>query len=311
MKADLVAGSPLWQTVFVSFALLLLLFQVLRGWQLGLPRQVVRLIALLAAYGAAFFGGKMLLPFLRPLIKVPDFVISALGGALLAMILYSVINSIGTILFRRTGQQESAVVRLVYGISGALLGLLFGLFFIWLYVVGIRSIGAIAEAQVNASGPNVVPPFQERGLRPGATPSKTPVNVPSTESLPMSLARLKKSIELGPIGEVVKQTDVLPSGIYDTLGKVGEVFAKPERVMRFLSYPGVADLTDHPKLLALRADPEITHMLEEGRLLELMQDERLIEAANDPELAAQLKKFDFKAALDYAAGKDGALNTPR
>ncbi|MBA2241374.1 MAG: hypothetical protein H0W04_00570, partial [Chthoniobacterales bacterium] len=98
---------------------------------------------------------------------------------------------------------------------------------------------------------------------------------------------------------------------YETLAKAGEVFSKPERALRFLSYPGVAELADNPKLLALRADPEITHMLEEGRLLELMQDERLIEAANDPELAAQLKKFDFKAALDYAAGKDGGLNTTR
>ena len=116
------------------------------------------------------------------------------------------------------------------------------------------------------------------------------------------MARLKKSIELGTVGEVVKQTDVLPGGIYETLDEGGEVvFAKPERASRFLSYPGVTELADHPKILALRADPEITRMIEQGRLLDLLRDERLIEAANDPELAAQVKRFDLRKALDYAA----------
>jgi hypothetical protein len=94
-----------------------------------LPRQLVRIGAIIAAYSAAFFGGPLLLPLLRPLIKVPDFVISAIGGALLAMIVYSVINSLGTILFKRTGQQGSSIVRLVWGGTGALLGIFFGLFF--------------------------------------------------------------------------------------------------------------------------------------------------------------------------------------
>ena len=301
MKPDLVSGSPLWQTVFVSFAVVLMLFQIARGWRLGLPRQIVRLGALVAAYSAAFFGGRMVLPLLRPLIKVPDFVISALGGALLAMIVYSVINSAGTILFKRTGQQQSSVVRLAYGISGAALGFLFGLFFLWLLIVGVRSLGAVAEAQINASAPGRVPAFQERPMRPGTPVRRTPANVPDENSLTMQLARLKKSIELGTVGEVVKQTDVLPSGVYETLTRVGEVFSKPEAASRFLTYPGIAELVDNPRILALRADPEIARMLEEGRLWALLQDDRLIEAANDPDLARQLKSFDLKKALDYAA----------
>ena len=108
-------------------------------------------------------------------------------------------------------------------------------------------------------------------------------------------------VELGRVGDFVKNTDVLPAGIYETLAKTGEVFAKPECASRFLSYPGVAELADTPQMLALRADPEITRMIEQGRIWELLQDERLIEAVNDPELAARLKKFNLKAALDYAA----------
>ncbi len=301
MKPDLVSGSPLWQTIFVSFAAILLLLQILRGWHLGLPRQLVRAGALVAAYSTALFGGALLVPWLRPILNVPDFIISALGGAILALIVYSVINTVGTILFKRTGQQESGIVRLVYGFSGAFLGLFFGLFFIWLLLVGIRSLGAIAEAQINASAPSRVPRFEERTGGRAATPMRrTPVESPEQDGFAMSLARLKKSVELGSFGEVVKQTDVLPGGGYETLGKVGEVFAKPERATRFLTYPGVVELADNPKILALRADPEVANMLEQGRLWELLQDDRLIEVANDPELKRQIKNLDFKAALDHA-----------
>jgi hypothetical protein len=283
-----VSGSSLWQIIFVSFAVVLLLLQVLRGWRLGLPRQLVRLAALVIAYAVALFCGQMLLPLLRPIVKAPDFVLSALGGAILAALVYVIINTTGAILFKRTSQQESSLVRLIYGISGAVLGVVFGLVFIWMTIVGIRSIGSIAEAEVGAGTPRVAI------HHPFAKP-------PDESSLSVTIARLKKSLELGHVGDVVKQTDVIPTGIYDTLAKVGEVFAKPERASRFLSYPGVTELADNPKILALRADSQITRMLEEGRLWELLRDDRLIEAANDPELARQVKKFDLRKALDYAA----------
>src|SRR6188768_2752977 len=214
MKPDLIAGSPLWQTVFFSFAAVLMLFQIARGWHLGLPRQLVRLAAIVAAYSAAFFGGAIVVEVIRPLVKAPDFVLSAIGGALLALIAYALINTIGSILFKSTAEQSSGLVRLVYGISGAVLGLFFGLFFLWLLLVGVRSVGAIAEAQLNASAPARIEPYEERKARSGASEHRTSTNVPDETSLVVSMARLKKSIEMGTVGEVVKQTDVLPAGIY-------------------------------------------------------------------------------------------------
>lgn len=298
MKPDLVSGSPLWQTVFISFAVLLLFFQVVRGWRLGLPRQLVRIAAIVGAYTVALWGGRALLPILRSLVRLPDFILVAAGGALLAMIFYSLVNTLGAILFKRTGQQSSGLVRLVYGGSGAFLGIFFGLFFIALLIVGIRSVGAIAEAEIKADAPRSLADGERANV---PRPRRSPVRPPEQDSLAISLARLKQSLELGSLGEAIKQTDVLPGGIYETLGKVGEVFARPASVSRFLSYPGVAELADSPKILALRADPEIEEMLAQGRLWDLMQDERLIDALNDPELARALKKFDLKKALDYAA----------
>ena len=84
-------GSPGWQTIFVSFALVLILFEVVRGWRLGVVRQMVRLIALLLAYAAAIFGGRALLPLLRPFLHVPDLIISIFAGALLALLVYATI----------------------------------------------------------------------------------------------------------------------------------------------------------------------------------------------------------------------------
>src|ERR1700750_568254 len=143
-------GSTLWQTIFVSFAAVLLLLEIIRGWRLGLPRQLMRGAAVIAAYAAAYFGGNLMLPLLRPILKWPDFILSMIGGALLAIVVYGVIASVGSLLFKRTAQHQSGSVRLIYGFSGALTGIVFGLFFLWLILVGIRSIGSVADAQTQA-----------------------------------------------------------------------------------------------------------------------------------------------------------------
>src|SRR5256886_14093654 len=142
------AGSPLWQLVFVSFALILILFEVLRGWRCGLPRQIARLGALVAAYFAAYFGGKFLAPLVGMFFRMPDALLSIAAGALFALVGYAVISGIGSALFRSTNQHNSLIVRLIYGSTGALLGVFFGLFLVWMLVVAVRSIGSVADAQV-------------------------------------------------------------------------------------------------------------------------------------------------------------------
>ena len=285
-------GSPLWQIIFVSLALVLILFEVVRGWRLGVVRQGVRLLALAAAYLAALFGGRLLLPVVRPLVRAPDLFISILAGAILALVVYAVISALGAILFKRTGQQSVGMVRLLYGICGAVLGIFFGLFSVWLVVVAIRSLGAIAGAELHASAAPA--PLVERA-RPSPTPSAPP--------LVASLAKLKNSLELGPLGEGVKRLDVVPGQTYQTLGKVGAMVSNARSAERFLSYPGAKELTENPKIIALRDDPEIVALIREQRYLDLLQHPKLIEALNDPALARQVKNFDFQKALDYATRK--------
>jgi hypothetical protein len=296
------AGSALWQTIFLSFAVVLLLFEVVRGWRLGILRQLMRAAAVIGAYAAGYFGGDLLLPLLRPILKWPDFVTSMLAGALLALIVYGVIASLGSILFKRTSQQTSGTVRLVFGLSGALVGFCFGLFFIWMILVGIRSIGSVAEAQVSA---RPKPEPEPRPVRSSRRQEPPPARAQfDPDSITAFMARLKNSIELGPVGDALKKTDVTPASVYQTLHDVGTICANPESAQRFLSFPGAVELSLHPKIVALRNDPEIADLISQGRLLELLHHPRILEAANDPTLVERVKKFDLKKALEFAAKKE-------
>lgn len=292
------AGSQLWQTIFISFAFLLIALEIARGWRLGLVRQLVRLLALAAAYGAGLFGGQLLLPVLRPFLRVPDLFISLVAGGILALAVYAVISAFGAVLFKRTGQQSAGLVRLVYGICGALLGIFFGLFSVWLVVVAIRSTGAIASADLRA--PEAAPP---RSSSPAPLRAARPTPPGAPAPMIQSLAKLKNSIELGRFGETVKAVDVVPAQTYQTLGKVGTVASNPRSAERFLTFPGAKELTENPKIIALRDDPEIIELIQRQRYLELLQHPKLIEAMNDPTLARQAKSFKFQEALDYALKK--------
>ena len=288
-------GSSLWQIVFLSFAAVLLFLEVVRGYRLGLPRQLMRGAAIICAYAAAWFGGPLLAPLLEPFLKWPDFILSMIAGAILALVIYGLIATLGSILFKRTAQHASGTVRLVYGFSGALTGIVFGLFFIWMILVGIRSVGAIADAQVQAHPPVVSQPPASR-----ADPARPFENL-DANALTSFLARLKNSVELGRTGDLLKKTDVTPPAIYQALRDAGTVAANPESARRFLSFPGAIELSEHPKIVALRNDPEVTDLIRQGRVLELLQHPRVLAAANDPTLVEKVKKFDIKKALEFAA----------
>ncbi len=299
-----VAGSPLWQIVFISFAVVLILFEIVRGWRLGLLRQLVRLTALVAGYGAAFFGGRLLVPIARPVFKMPDMVLSALCGAALALVAYALVNMIGIILFKRTGQQNSRIVQLIYGFSGAIVGLFFGIFVLWLIVVSVRAVGAVADAQVRSRSSSASKAF---GADQPATLHALEVrrrflgqSDEESARFAASLARLKNSLELGSLGNAIKQMDPVPQKSYETLAKVAGVFSSPERAQKFLTFPGARELSEHPKIVALRNDPEIVEMIAQRRFLDLLQDQRIIDAANDPAFADHIKKFQLERALDYA-----------
>src|SRR5438270_6948864 len=142
--------EPGWQYVFISLAIVIILLEIIHGWRLGLVRQLVRVIAIIVAYSCAFFGARSTVSIMRSFFKLPDPILAVLGGSILAAILFAGINLTGAFLFRKTAQQESRFVRLFWGGPGAFLGILLGLFTVWLAFAGIRMVGSVAEARLRA-----------------------------------------------------------------------------------------------------------------------------------------------------------------
>jgi len=298
------AGSPLWQVVFISFGIILILFEVVRGWRLGLMRQVVRLVALGAAYAAAWLGGSWFTPLARSFLKLPDPVLSILCGAMLAFAVYALVSGVGAILFKRTTQQESGLVRLIYGFTGAIVGLFFGLFLLWLTVASVRSVGALAEGQAARRSGAAANSAQDPTSH-ALDVRRRFLSAPDDDmpALALSLARLKNSLELGLLGSAVKNTDPISQRTYETLEKAGRVLSSPERAQKFLTFPGARELAEHPKIVALRSDPEVADLIAQGRFLELLQNPRVIDVTNDPVLAERIGKFNIQRALDHALEK--------
>ena len=267
-------------------------------------RQIMRLIALGVAYAAAFFGGKLLVPIARSFIKIPDPVLSILCGTILAFAAYILVNGVGAILFKRTSQQESRTLYLVYGFTGATLGVFFGLFLLWLTVASVRIVGALAEGQGGSRSELAPHNARDPALR-ALDVRRRFLSDPDDgmRSLATSLARLKNSLELGLLGSVFKNSDPISQRTYETLKKAGNVLSSPDRTKKFLTFSGARELAEHPKIVALRNDPEVADLIAQGRFLDLLQNQRVIEVANDPVLAARIKKFDIQRALDYAMEK--------
>ncbi len=117
------------------------------------------------------------------------------------------------------------------------------------------------------------------------------------------LGDMKNSLESGHVGEAVRAVDPLPPTLYRGLEKAGEVASNPESAERFLSFPGAREISEHPKVVALRNDRQVMELIASGQIFALMKNQRMIDALNDPSLQARVKKFDLERALDYALQK--------
>jgi len=299
----LIAGAESgWQLVFVSFAIVIILLEMIHGWRLGLVRQIVRVIAIVVAYSSGFFGARATVPIMRSYFKLPDPILGALGGVILGLILFVAINVTGAFLFKKTAQQQSRFLRLLWGGSGAFLGVLLGVFTVWLTFAGIRMVGSLAEARSRAE--NALTSATSRVSRPGQGQSEP--GSPRIRSNPLMamLAQMKNSLEIGRVGEAVRSIDPLPPRLYSGLEKLGEVASNPQSAARFLSFPGAREISEYPKVVALRNDATVMELIGAGHIFELMQNQRMIDAMNDPALQERVKQFDLERALDYAVKKN-------
>jgi hypothetical protein len=281
-----------YQVAFFVGAALFLAFTAWHGWRLGVLRQLINILALAAAYLIGYFGGSRLGPMLHRFSDMPVQALAVLGAVGLGFVVYCCIMLIGVIAFKKTAQQSARMVRLGYGVSGSVLGALYGLVLVWIMVLAIRLLGSVAETQIAVAD-------QPHTLSNKPSPSATPLPAPPN-AVVRTLAHMKQSLEQGPAGAVVQQVDPIPGTLYGILHKLGVMVSDDKSVDRFLSYPGVKPLLAHPKIAALQNDPDITRDLVDRNYFALVRNPRIITAANDAEIGELMRKFEFEKALDYA-----------
>ena len=110
-----IVGSSAWQLAFLSFAAVILILEVLHGWRIGLTRQLMRIVAIIAAYSCAIFAGPALLPITRSFVKLPDPILTLIAGAVLGAIVFAILNA------RLAGSVAEAQVRSQHAITTGVL----------------------------------------------------------------------------------------------------------------------------------------------------------------------------------------------
>jgi len=275
LAAD-IQGSPWWQGAVLLCSALWVLISVLRGWANGLMRQLTAIGAfVVAAFLVIHFTGNLAEHLPR---AVPRVFQIPLAGLLIWIISYGGISLVGRIIFKRTRDHDSSAVRIIYGVGGALVGLAYGLFFIWSLLLGVRVAGRIAENQIEIQGAENA----------------------SQGKFVLGLAKLNNSLELGIGRSVINSVDPTPPAFYRELDRYSRLLGNPRSIRKMLDYPGFRGVLQDPKIVALRSDPEILADLQAGNLLGIFSNPKVLALPNDPLLRPIFSLNELKAALDFA-----------
>jgi len=270
------------QLLFLSGSGLLVLVQSIRGWRLGVVRQLVNLFALVAAYATAMAAGRLAVPVFHRL-GYPDLLVSVIAGAFVGAVVYMAVAAAGAVVSRRTNHQSLGLLRLGYGAGGSVLGFVGALVTVWLSVLAIHFLGTVAQAEVNMAK---TPEARRNGL--------------TASPMAVELAQFKHSLDTGPTGEILNGADPVPQRFYLILEKMTRVVSSVDSMRRFVSFPGTRVLSENPKIVALQKDPEIARQVVRGNFVGLLGNPKILAAVNDPNLEALVKSFELEKALDYA-----------
>lgn len=271
------ALGPASSAALLVLAIAFVAYQVWRGWKMGLIRAGLRLVGLVGAGLAGWYGGKLFGDLAGAILPVSQVFVWALTGTILALAVYVAAVLASALVFKKTTDNGSPILRWIYGIGGAACGFLVGLVFVYAAVSGVRALGRIAEA---------------RGEAPGAV-----------SGISLGLADAKDSLEGGMAGDLVRKADPIPDSLYDLFGKVARLSGDEEALLRLLDYPDFQRLLEHPRMVALASNPSVQQAAREKNYFALFSNPQFLEAATDPDLAKLLTSIDLQKALDYALEK--------
>lgn len=275
----ILSGSQQWQHYIFAFATLFLLYEIWRGWQLGAVRGMLRLAALFCAW----IGGSMAAGAAGTCVaffsKIPPLFAPAIAAVTVGLAIYIGISILSGLLFKRTEHHEG-MVRVGFGLGGALFGVVYGMLFLFGGITLIRGLGALGELRV------VQARNEGRSLE--------------TEQKALFLIKLKESLELGETGSTLKGADPLPTEFYDNIVKISMIAGNQQSIERLIQYPTVLELLKNPKVLAFIQDPALQRAADNKNALPLLQNKHLLEIVQDPQILAQFKKIQITEALNFA-----------
>ena len=286
MQSLLPADIPTWVPACAGFYLLA---SIWLGWRRGLVRQAASLIGILAGLALGFTVGPILAPAV-PALGFPSFFKPAISGCALGLCVWGALMLLSSIVFRKTEEQDFGLIRILYGTSGAALGLLSAFVMICVGAWGVRCFGSFAE-----------------GLHASPTTDHRVKSRPTQDQDMPALVALKKAVEESPIGGFLNQFDPLPKNLYPRLQKVGQLLTSPKAKERFMADPILAPLSKNSKLLALQNDPELLDAIQSGDLWRVIRNPKILAAASDTQLLTALRTSELDAALDRALAYGGAI----
>ena len=232
------------------------------GWRQGVARQLMTLAAIACAYAAAWYGASSAAPVFA-FLKYPPQVTTLIGGSAVGLATFLGLHGLRRLLFKRTAQQKNATVRLSYGILGAVLGVAFGSLLFLLTTGLVRAVGTVAKSRLEDIE-------REKHLA---------VPLPPEDPGPLvrNFAKLGTALDEGKSGEFLQRYNNVPAThVFATLAKLGIMVSRPEAVDRFLSYPGIEKLASHPKLVAVKNDPEIAELLSSRSFVKLLRHGKVL-----------------------------------
>jgi hypothetical protein len=272
-------ASPFWQNAFLVGVIVVVGWCVWSGWRAGVVRAALALGGMIAGGFIGFGVGGAAAAIVGRFVPVPTMLLTVVLALVIGFGVYFAAWFLGALLFKRTAQQGSFLLRVVYGGGGALLGAFLGLTVVWGALLLVRGLGGFYEGTFLAG---------------------RHTHVPAPSAAAAALVKLKRSIEAGATGRSLVAIDVMPEKFYRTFEKLGRVAANPAAARRLVEYPPVQGLLNDPRLVAISSDPEAGEVLRTGGMGGILQNRRIIEALNDPALIAKVQKIDIEKALDYA-----------
>lgn len=276
-------ASPFWQNAFLAWLFFCLAGSIWFGWRAGVVRGAVALGGLVAGYLAGVTAAASAPVVLGRFVPLPAELFGIAFGVVIGSAVFFGIWILGGILFTKTAHQRSLIVRMVYGLGGAALGVLFGLVAIGGSLFAVRAWGGFLEPRFDGAG--------------GEVSDQRPVQ--------LGLVKLKRSIEAGRTGSFFKGIDLVPEDAYTLIEKAGRVAAEPVAMQRFLEHPDIARVVTDSRFVALTSDPDVNDAAREKRVAELITNENVVAAAGDPGLVSKIAAVNLEAALDFALDASG------